>query len=153
MLPQLNLVGDYGIQGTEYSFSREDDFAMGSLVLTWNLLDFSNKSKVQQAKIEKLELTKQKENARQQVGLQVVSSYYDVEAAAKSIAFAQAEVDAAQRAFRLMQKKYSQGQANLVEFKNARTELTNSEQKLIIARFDYEVKRAELERAIAAYPI
>ena len=151
MLPQVNLVGDYGIQGTEYSFTSEDDFAMGSVILSWNILDFSNKSKVQQAKIAKMEVAKKKENAQQQIGLQVVSAFYDVEAATKSIDFAKAELDAAKSAFRLMQKRYAQGQANLVEFKNARTQLTNAEQKLIIARFDYEVKLAELERATASY--
>jgi outer membrane protein TolC len=151
MLPQVNLVGDYGIQGTEYSFTSEDDFAMGSVILSWNILDFSNKSKVQQAKIAKMEVAKKKENAQQQIGLQVVSAFYDVEAATKSIDFAKAELDAAKSAFRLMQKRYAQGQANLVEFKNARTQLTSAEQKLIIARFDYEVKLAELERATASY--
>lgn len=151
MLPQVNLVGDYGIQGTEYSFTSEDDFAMGSVILSWNILDFSNKSKVQQAKIAKMEVAKKKENAQQQIGLQVVSAFYDVEAATKSTDFARAELQAAKSAFRLMQKRYAQGQANLVEFTNARTQLTNAEQKLIIAQFDYEVKLAELERATASY--
>lgn len=151
LLPQLNLVLDYGVQGTDYNIDSDADFAMGSILMSWNILDFSNKSKVQKAKIEKLEIAKQKENAQQQIGLQVVQTYYDVEAAQKQIEAAKAQVDAAKTAFRLVQKKYSQGQANLVEFTNARTQLTNGEQSLIITYYDYAIKLAELERATASY--
>ena len=45
----------------------------------------------------------------------------------------------------------AQGQANLVEYTSARTQLTNAEQKRSIARYDYQVKLAELERATATY--
>ena len=151
LLPQINLVADYGIQGTGYSFTSEDDFAMGSLVMSWNLVDLSNKSKVQQAKIEQMEIAKQKEQAQQQISLQVVQSYYDVDAAAKQVESAKAQVEAAQTAFRLVQKKYNQGQANLIDFTNARTQFTNAEQSLIIAQYDYVIKVAELERATASY--
>lgn len=150
-LPNVNLVADYGFQGTHYRFTSEDDFAMGSLVLSWNLFDKTTKARVQQAKIEKDVVQQQKNEVFQQVGLQVVNTFYDLEAAQKSIASASAEVDAAQKAFRLVNKKYSQGQANLVEFTNARTQLTNAEQKLIIAKYDYQVKLANFERATAGY--
>lgn len=150
-LPNINLVADYGFQGTHYRFSSEDDFAMGSLVLSWNLFDKTTKARVQQAKIEKNEVAQHKNEVYQQIGLQVVNTFYDLEAAQKSILSAEAEVDAAQKAFRLVNKKYSQGQANLVEFTNARTQLTNAEQKLIIAKYDYQVKLANFERATAGY--
>lgn len=150
-LPNINLVADYGFQGTHYNFSSENDFAMGSLVLSWNLFDKTTKAKVQQAKIEKNNVEQQRDEVYQQIGLQVVNTFYDLEAAQKSILSAEAEVDAAQKAFRLVNKKYSQGQANLVEFTNARTQLTNAEQKLIIARYDYQIKQANFEQATAGY--
>lgn len=150
-LPQLNLVADYGFQGTEYSFTGEDDFIQGSLVLNWNLFDGTTRHRVQQARIEREELTRRKEETRQQIGLQVVNSFYDLEAAAARIEAARAEAEAASRAFRLVQKKFAQGQANLVEFTKARTQLTNAEQKLNIARYDYQVRLAEFERVTAGY--
>ena len=150
-LPTVNMVADYGFQGTHYRFTNEDDFAMGSLVLSWNLFDKTTKARVQQAKIEKTVVEQQKNELFQQIGLQVVNTFYDLEAAQKSIISAKAEVDAAQKAFRLVNKKYSQGQANLVEYTNARTQLTNAEQSLIIAKYDYQVKLANFERATAGY--
>jgi outer membrane protein TolC len=150
-LPQVNLVADYGFQGTRYRFSRDDDFAMGSIVMSWNLFDHTTNKKVQQAEIEKLKMQKQKEELQQQIGLQVTNAYYDLEAGRQQVLLAQAELEAAQKAFRLVQKKYTQGQANLVEFTNARTQQTNAGQKLIIAKYDYQVKLAALERATASY--
>jgi outer membrane protein len=150
-LPNVNIAVDYGFQGTHYRFRSEDDFAIGSVVMSWNLFDPTTKAKVQQARIEKEELTKQKEEAGQQIGLQVVQSFFDMEASLAAIGPARAEAEASDKAYKLVSKKYSQGQANLVELTNARTQLTNAEEKLIISKFDYQVKLAELERATASY--
>ncbi len=147
-LPNVNLVADYGFQGTTYSFGKNDDYAMGSLVMSWNLFDPTQGAKMQQAKIERLELEKQKEQLRQQIGLQVSSAYYDIEAGLKKIQSAEAEIAAADKAYRLVNKKFSQGQANLVELTDARTQLTNAGQKQIIAHYDYAIKIAEFERAL-----
>ena len=124
---------------------------MGSVVMSWNLFDRSTKAKVQQARIQKLETESQKAELNQQIGLQVVNTYYDLEAAQQRILKADAEVAAARQAFRLMNKKFTQGQANRVEFTNARTQQTSAEQRLSIARYDYQAKLAEFERATATY--
>ena len=146
-LPQVNLVGDYGFQGTNYRFGKEDDFVMGSVVLSWNIFNKPTKAKIQQAQIEKTVLQKQRQEAQQQIGLQVVSAYYDLEAAAKNLDLAKAEKESAEKAFKLVNKKFTQGQANLVELTDARTQMTLAAQKQIIARYNYQIKLAELERA------
>lgn len=151
ILPQLNLQADYGVQGTNYALTNDSDFFMGSVVMSWNLFDHTRQAKVQQAKISKLELERQKAEAQQQVGLQAVSAYYELEAARKRISQARAEVEAAGQAFRLVDKKFAQGQANLVEYTNARTQMTNAEQSSSIAFYDYQAKLAVFERAAATY--
>lgn len=153
LLPNLNLVVDYGIQGTNYAVNKDSDYAMGSLVMSWNLVDFRRKYKVQQAQIAREEVSKQKEAAFQQIGLQVVSAFYEMEASRKSIEAAQAEVQSARQAFRLVDKKYRQSQANQVEFVDARTRLTNAEQNLIITQYDYQIQVAEYERVIGTYEL
>ncbi|MCB9265074.1 MAG: TolC family protein [Lewinellaceae bacterium] len=150
-LPQVNLQADYGIQGTRYEINDDADFFMGSVVMSWTLFDRTTGAKVQQARIEKMETESRKAELQQQVGLQVVNAFYDLEAAHQRILKAAAEVDAARQAFRLMNKRYVQGQANLVEFTNARTQLTTAEQNSSIARYDYQAKAAEFERATATY--
>lgn len=152
-LPTVNLVADYGIQGTKYQFGEDDDYFMGSVVMSWKLFQPTNKAKKQQAEIEKLSLQQQKASVQQQISLQVVQAWYDVEAARKSVDQAAAEVRAMEQAFRLVDKKYQQGQTNLVSWTDARTQLTNAQQKAIITRYDYQIKLSVLERSAATFPI
>ncbi len=150
-IPNLNLVVDYGIQGTNYSLNRDADFVMGSVIMTWNILDFKRKHQVQQAHIAKAEVNMQKNETYQQIGLQVVSAFHELEASRKSIEAAKAEVQSARQAFRLVNRKYKQNQANQVAFVDARTRLTNAEQNLIISRYDYQIQIAEYERILGMY--
>ena len=147
-LPQVNLIADYGIQGTNYNLDSDSDFAMGSVVLSWNLFDRPTKAKIQQSQLAQREIQQQLQETRQQIGLQVVNAFYELETARKSIELAQSELSSAQKAYKLVAKKYSLGQDNLVSLTNARTQLTNAEQKLNIARYDYQIKVVALERVV-----
>ena len=146
-LPQINLVADYGFQGETYAFNTNSDFTRGSLVLSWNLFDRPNRAKVQQVQIEKEILQSKINETQQQIGLEVVNAYYDLEAAMKNIELAKAEVESSKKAYKLINKKFVQGQANVVELTNARTDKTNAQMKLIISKFDYLIEQAEFERA------
>ncbi|MCB0629461.1 MAG: TolC family protein [Saprospiraceae bacterium] len=148
-LPQVNLVVDYGIQGTGYDINRDADFVMGSVVMSWSLFNAPTGAKVQQSRIAKLELEKKKEEAQRQIGLQVVQAYYAIESAQAQIDQAEAEAAAAERAYELVEIKYRQGQANLIELTNARTQWTNAQESEIIAHYDLLIRQAELERATA----
>ena len=152
-LPQVNLQADYGIQGTDYRIDEHSDFFLGSVVFSWNLFDRSTGAKVQQATVEKAQVLKQKQEVEQQIGLQVVQAYYELEAAHAMISTAEAEIQAARQAFRLINKKYEQGQANLVTFTNARTQLTNAQQNYSIAVLGYQIKLADFERATASFEL
>lgn len=153
IIPDLNLVVDYGIQGINYAIDSESDFAMGSVVMSWNVLDFKRKHQVQKARIAREEVAKQKEATYQQIGLQVIRAFYELEASRKSIQAARAEVQSARQAFKLVEKKYRQSQANQVEYVDARTRLTNAEQNLIIARYDYQAQMAKYERITGSYEL
>lgn len=150
-LPNVNLAVDYGVQGRDYNLDSNSDFVMGSVVMSWNLFDRSNKPKVQQARIEKEELNRQKLEIQRQVGLQTISALHELEASGKQIELAEAQVKALAQAYKLVNKKYTLGQANQVALTDARTQLTNAQQQLIIARYDFQIKQAELERAAGTY--
>ena len=150
-LPQLNLVADYGFQGTTYSFGRNDDYLLGSVVMSWNIFNRPTRVKVQQAQLDQSMIYKRQSEVQQQIGLEVVNAYYDLEASGKNIELTAAELESNQKAFKLVNKKFVLGQANLVEWTEARTQMTNAAQKHIIAKFAYEVKLALLERSIGSY--
>jgi outer membrane protein len=149
MLPSLSTAIDFGIQGINYDLTPDAGYVMGSIVLRWNLFDRPNQARVQQARIERADLEKRREELERQIGLQVVDAYYALQADRAAIESARAEEEAAEKAFRLVRKKYSQGQANQVELLNARTQMTNAGLKHIIARQDYQISLANFERVIA----
>ena len=153
-LPRVSAVVDYGFQGEEYNFSGEYDYLLASVVLQWNLFSGrKNKAEIQQALIEKNMAQKSYEKAQNQIQLQVINTYYSLEAAYKNIRAVKQEAETAGEVFRMVNKKYGQGQAGMLEFTDAKNAMTSAEQKLIIAKYDFHIKMAELEKAGALLTI
>jgi outer membrane protein TolC len=112
--------------------------------MSWNIFDRSNKPKIQQARIEKEELNRQKLEVQRKIGLQTISALHELEASGKQIELAEAQVKVLDQAYKLVRKKYTLGQANQVELTSARTQMTNAQQQLIITRYDFQIRQAEL---------
>lgn len=151
-LPTLYGAVDYGFQGTEYQFNSDYDYVLASVVLRWNLWHgFENKAKISQARIERNIRQDQLEESRNQIMLQVIQSYFELEATQLSIVAAREEFNSSRKAFQVIDRKFKEGQANLIEFIDARTAMTNSELSLIISQYDYLIKHAEFERVTCQY--
>jgi outer membrane protein TolC len=149
-IPDLLIAVDYGFQGTEYRFNSDHDYVQASAVLSWNLFKgFQNKSKIKQSKLE-MEMADQKlEEAKKQIELQVVNTVNELLAAEKGIDAAESRLKSAKEGFRLVNRKYDEGQASQLEFIDARTTLTQAEENLIISRYRYLTAFAEFEKAAA----
>lgn len=152
-LPSINLQADYGIQGTRYEVNNGAQFFLGSVVMNVPLFDAKTNTRVQQATIAQLQVEQQRAAAEQQIQLQVLKAYYEMEAAQEQIKQAEAAFAAADQGFRLVRKKYEQGQANLLEFQQSRNQMTTAAMQQSIARLQYQIRLANLEQATAAYPI
>ncbi len=151
-LPVLLGAVDYGFQGEKYSFTRDDDFVLASLVLRWDLFKgFQNDAKVQQAKIEQEIINKQYQELELLIQLEVTNAFYSLEAAEKEIISVSKQLESSKKAFKIVDKKYDEGQASLIEYIDARTNMTNTEENLIITRYDYMIKYAEYERVTGLY--
>lgn len=151
-IPGLFGMVDYGFQGEEYRFSGEDDFVMASLVMKWNLFQGTvNRHKVRQSKIAGAKLTEQLAEAKQQIRLEVINHYYAAQAGYESVQAAGKQTRSARRAYDLISRKYSEGQASLLELMDARTSLTSATANLIIARSEYYSSLADLECATSAF--
>ncbi len=145
---------DYGFQGEEYNFTSDYDYIMASFVLSWDLFKgFQNNAKIQQAAIDKQIVETQYIEAENRVRLQVLDLFYEVEAVEKAIVAAQQEKMSATKSFEIINKKYNEGQSNLIQFIDARTTMTNAEYNVIITTYDYNIKYAEFERAACLYNI
>jgi outer membrane protein TolC len=149
-LPDMFLLVDYGFQGEKYEFNRETEYAQASAVLSWNLFKgFQNRSKIRQAQIDKRIVDSQLEEAKKQIELQVLNIINELKASEKGIIAAESRLTNAKEAFRLVNKRYDQGQSSLLEYLDARTTLTQSEENLIISRYRYLSCFAEFEKITA----
>jgi outer membrane protein TolC len=149
-LPDLFVAVDYGFQGEKYKFNKNQDYVQASAVLSWNLFSgFQNRAKIKQAQIDKTIIESQLEEARKQIELQVINSLNELLTAEKGITAAESRVRNAGEGFRLVNRKYEEGQASLIEFLDARTTMTQAEENLIISKFSYLSCFAEFEKVAA----
>ena len=150
--PRLTAVIEYGFQGTSYSFGRDDDFVLASIVLSWPLFEgFQNNSGVRQAKIRRNMTELMHMEVQERLNLEIINAWYELEAAHKAIDAASAQLRSAREAFRITERRFSRGNAPLVEFIDARTNMTNAEINLVISRYDFYISHAEYEKAAALY--
>jgi outer membrane protein TolC len=153
-LPTLTGAVDYGFQGEEYNFSDDNDFVLASLVLRWELFKgFQNRYKIQQAKIDKYILETKDEELKAQIQLQVINSYYEIEASEKALISANKQDLASEKAYNIISKKYNEGEISLIEYIDARTNMTNAKKNVIIKEYDLKIRYAEFERITAKYSL
>ena len=149
-LPDLFVAVDYGFQGEKYKFNRNQDYVQASAVLTWNLFSgFQNRARIKQAIIDKSIISSQLDEARKQIELQVINTMNELLTAEKGITAAETRLKNAGEGFRLVNRKYEEGQASLIEFLDARITMTQAEENLIISKFNYLSCFAEFEKVIA----
>ncbi len=149
-LPSVFFAFDYGIQGEEYSFTGEDDFWMGSLLLEWSLFDgFQRKSRRDQALLEKRMYQAELEETRQRIIMQVKEAFRNMQVARKAIQQSRDRVESAGKSFAIVKKKYQNGMSPQIEYLDYRTTLTGAEIERIIAIYDFHIRCAEFERAAA----
>lgn len=149
-LPDMYVAVDYGFQGTEYRFNREHDYVQASAILSWNLFKgFQNRAKTRQATLDREIAERQLQEASRQIELQVISTMSELLAAEKGIAAAESRVVNANEGFRLVKRKYEEGQSSQLEFIDARTNMTQAGINLIISKFIYLSAFAEFEKAAA----
>jgi outer membrane protein TolC len=150
--PGLSAVVDYGFQGTEYHFGKDNDYWMASLVLQWNLFrGFQDKAKLEQVYLEKNKLSVREMEIRNQIELEVERIYDNLTVARKTIDVARQQVQSAQSSFKIIRKKYEEGAAAQIEYLDAQTTLTNAAINEVISEYDFYITYANFERIIALY--
>lgn len=146
-LPDMFVAVDYGFQGETYKFNKDYDYMQASAVLTWKLFSgLQTNSRIKQSMIDKKIIDTRLEEAKKQIELEVITTLNELLTAEKGITAAETRVMNAKEGFRLVNRKYEEGQATLIEYLDARTNLTQSEVNLIISRYTYLSCYAEFEK-------
>jgi len=152
-LPNLYAVVDYGFQGRNYEFNMRQDYLFASLIFRWDLFHgFQNKARIGEARIEQQLRDTRLEETEKQIRLETIAAHYNLIASVESVQASTEELLSARNAFRVINRKYGEGQATLIEFIDARSTMTQAEMLLIISKFDYHIKYADLERVACLYP-
>ncbi len=147
-LPVLNLVVDYGFQGENYRFSKEDDYWMASAVLQWNLFNGGQDEADRQiAMVSFKQLQLREQELSHQIVLDVDTQYRQLINLQKTFIAAQKESHAAQKAFEIIRSQYRSGQAPLITFMDAREKMTQARISREITKIEITKQRVRLAAA------
>lgn len=149
-LPSVGAAIDYGVQGNRYRFRRDADFAVATLQLQWNLFNGGQDvARRQQARLDEQRLLVQRRELERQIALEVRQAHEGAEVARRAVTTADARLAAADRAFQLVARRYTEGMSPLVEFLDARTAYTTAGLNRILSVYDALQRQVELARAAA----
>ena len=153
-LPGITAVLDWGYWDEKYRITPDNDYWMASLVASWNLFNgFQDKYKVDQAKLEKKEKEAERLSIRNQILLQIREARENVKIADAAIETAERRLAAARKSFDAVDSRYRQGLAPQIELIEGRNNLTLAEVGAVAALYDYQIRKAEWEKATASFPL
>lgn len=149
-LPAVAVALDYGIQGNEYRFGRDNDATTASIVLQWNLFNGGqDAARREGAAAARRSAELQRAEVDRQIALDVRTAWDAVQVARESLVAADARLAAAQSAFTLVDRRYREGVASHLEWSDARTQLTAAQLNQSLTRYTLAARGFDLERAAA----
>lgn len=147
--PQVFVGGSTGFQGTGYTF-KDQAYAIGQIGLSWDVFHgYEKKSKIQQAKIQKNLLETKLDEVQKQIQLQVSQAYFELEAAEKTLPTAKDGTTKADKYFKVVDSRYRNGQAILIEYLRAQNEVITARLQESLAKYDILLKKAMLDKVTA----
>ncbi|MEM1270809.1 MAG: TolC family protein [Bacteroidota bacterium] len=150
-LPSLSFAFDAGLQGETYTLEDDGPFYAGSLVLSWTLFDLgTRRARTEQARLQRRQLDVRRDELRRQIELQVRDAFNAVDVAQREVEAAEGALQAAQKSFDIVSRKFALGLSPQLEFLDARTTLTDAGIDALVARYGLKIRVAEYRRAIGA---
>ncbi|MBC7903170.1 MAG: TolC family protein [Gemmatimonadaceae bacterium] len=150
--PSINAFYNIGFQGFGLKFNNDQFYQLGGLQLQWNIFRGNdNKYRVRQSGLLLESINNQYDLAQQQIMLQTTTAYNNLNSAVRSLKAAAAEVESSRETYRLLERKFREGQTLQIELLDARTQYTNAEIRHSLSQLNVLLKSAEIERVNASY--
>ena len=147
-LPSFYLGGSTGFQGFGYHFN-EQAFAVAQVGMQWDLFHgYEKKHKIQQTKIERLQLQSKEEELKQQVKIQVTKAFLELQAAENTLKKSEEMAEISQNLLELIEKKYKNQSALNIEVLKAQNDHLVAMQKLTLGKYQVLLKKSELIKTI-----
>lgn len=148
-LPTLGLEASAGFQGTGFDITEDQAIATLGFGLNWNLFEGRQQSRrIQQTQLQTQQLAHDKAELQSQIQLQVIQATSALQAAQEKLSADKAALRSASKSFHIIDSRYRQQQALLIEYLDARNKLTQAEISLSLAAYDLMIREAELDRAL-----
>jgi outer membrane protein len=148
-MPNVSVGGNAGFQGFGYTF-RNQAYLVVQANLSWDLFKgYEKQSKIRQARIQADALGTRLTDLQRQIALQVLQARADLDAAGASLTATRQGSAAAEATFRVLDSRYRNGQALLIEWLKAQNDQTTAQIQQSLARYDRLIKVAALNRAVA----
>ena len=151
-IPKIGVALDMGFQGFGLKvWDKQAYFLLGLQMQLPIYTAGANKLKIEQTQLDIRKLDAQKNDIIQQIQLQIQIAKTNHETAQKALIVNETEMQSAREYYRLMERRYREGQALQIELTDARTQLTATELKQSLALFNIIMRGVELERAEASF--
>ena len=149
--PELAIFGGVGLQTESFDFNDGGPLFTLGLGLKMNLFDGGMRNKrVEELTVDREILENDKKRLNQKVQIEVANAYYGL---LSVYARYQAQLAAEENAtvsFNLINTKYENNKALLIELLQAQNKLTLSRMEKSVIKYQYLIKRAELLKALGS---
>lgn len=151
-MPKVNAFLDLGSQESDWKFNSDSRYYLVGVQLALPLFQgFRNNMTIRHTRLEVQKTEFNLQNTTRQVQLAASVARNDLHTTTQNYQAAQEQLKSAQSYFNLIDKGYQQGVNSLIEFLDARNQLTSSQLQLNLRLFEMLTAEARLERETASY--
>lgn len=149
LIPDISVAGQLGYQGFGYEFGDDQQYSLASFNLSWPISQGGgNKARVQKARLARRQLATEFSEIKNRIRLEVTSATYEYREAVAVHRARLSELQLARENFGIIAAKYRENQVLLVEFNEARSNLTTAQLSESIARYNIKITQANINRVI-----
>jgi outer membrane protein TolC len=147
-LPVVAGAADYGFQGEKYRFDSHSDFMLVSIVLRWNIYAGSTaKNRTRQALLDREILEANKEELQKQIELQIITSFYNLQAAYEATESAASAITPARASFILSRSRFREGLESYAALMEAQTMMVKANQEFLNRQYIFKKEEAAFRLA------
>lgn len=115
-LPSVTGVFDYGFQGEKYTFGKNDDYWMASVVLSWNIFNGGqDRAKLKKSIHELNRLKTARKELENKILLDITDAYFQLKTALKEHELRGHQLKSRKKEFSIVSLKYSEGMVPQIE--------------------------------------
>jgi outer membrane protein len=151
-LPKLSAFLDLGSQASDWQFNDHSRYYLVGVQFSLPLFNgFRNNITIRQNSLEIEKAGQNLTNTQRQLELSTTVAKNDYQTSIQNLKASHEQFKAAQSYFNLVERGYREGVNSLIEYLDARNQLTSSELQQNLRQFEMLTAQARLERETASY--